>query len=80
MSEAMRAGMIENNAQIISRTDSSFVMVTTVLPASSVPEINPDKPSSKATKEPEIAVPNFCDIVPDEKMRPVDEVPFFSVA
>ena len=42
--------------------------------------MKPAMPNSRATSEPEMAVPNFCAIVPDEKMRPVDEVPFFSVA
>ena len=55
-------------------------MVTTVSPLASVPEMNPTTPSSMATSAPEMAEPNFCDIVPDEKIRPVDDVPFFSVA
>ena len=34
----------------------------------------------QATNEPLMAVPNFMAMVPLEKMRPVLEVPFFSVA
>ena len=76
----MRAGKIEKSIHIMLRTDSSSVMVMTVSPASLVPEMKPAKPSSNATSEPEIAVPNFCAIVPDENIKPVDEVPFTSVA
>lgn len=80
MIAAIIAGNMENNAHIMRCTDSMSVMVMTVCPASSVPEAKPATPSSKATKEPEMAVPNFIAIVPDEKIRPVEEVPFFSVA
>ena len=81
MSAAMAAGKSENSAQIIWRTASSLVMVTTVCPvAASVPDMKPAMPKNKATSAPEMAEPNYCDIVPLEKMRPVDEVPFFSVA
>ena len=71
------AGKSENNAHIISCTAVSLVMVITVCPVASVPEMKPATPSSRATKEPEMAVPNFMAIVPDEKIRPVEEVPFF---
>ena len=75
------AGKMENNAHTIFLTDSRSLMVTTVCPVvGSVPETKPEKPKNKATSEPEMAVPNFCAIVPEEKIRPVDEVPFFSVA
>ena len=78
---AIIAGKIENRHQIIWRTDSSLVIVITVSPVSGlVPETKPATPRSKATRDPEMAEPNFCDIVPDEKMSPVEEVPFFSVA
>ena len=42
-------------------------------------EEKPAKPRSSATREPLMAVPNFMAMVPEEKIRPVDEVPFFSV-
>ena len=77
---AIMAGKIENSNQIICRTDSSLVMVTTISPASLVPDIKPAMPRNIATRAPEIALPNFCDMVPDEKIKPVDEVPFFFVA
>lgn len=80
MITTMRAGNMENNAHIILFTASMSVIVITVWPAASVPDINPANPNSKATSEPEMAVPNFMAIVPDEKMSPVDDVPFFSVA
>ena len=77
----MAAGKSEKRAHTILRTASSLVMVITVSPVSSfVPEINPAIPRNRATSEPEIAVPNFYDMVPEEKMRPVEDVPFFSVA
>ena len=53
---------------------------TMVLPISSVVIFAPARPRNKATSEPDMAVPNFCDIVPDEKISPVDELPFFFVA
>ena len=78
MMTIMAAGKSENSAQTMLRTDSASVILTTVWPvAGSVPEMKPAMPSNRATSEPEMAVPNFCAIVPDEKMRPVDEVPFF---
>ena len=81
MITAMTAGNKENNDQIISRTATSSVMVMTVWSVTgSVPEMNPAIPKNRATSEPLMAVPNFCYIVPEEKMTPVDDVPFFSVA
>ena len=81
MMMAMTAGKMEKIAQIISFTASGLVIVMTAwLVMGSVVEENPANPRNKATNEPEIAVPNFCAMVPDEKMRPVEEVPFFSVA
>lgn len=78
---AMMAGKIENSDQIISFTASGLVMVTTVLAVTgSVPDTKPENPRNRATSEPEIAVPNFWAMVPDENIRPVDDVPFFSVA
>ncbi len=80
MRRAMAAGKSENRAQIIFWTEASFVIVTTVSPLASVPEMKPAIPSSRATRAPEMAEPNFCDMVPEENIRPVDEVPFFCVA
>ena len=81
MIPAMIAGKIENIDHTISFTAFISVMVTMVSPVStSVPETKPAAPSNKATSEPEMAVPNFCAMVPDENIKPVDEVPFFSVA
>ena len=77
---AMTAGKMENSAHIIALTASASVMDTTVSPSASVPDTNPAMPNSMATSEPLMAVPNFCDMVPEEKMRPVDDVPFFAVA
>lgn len=79
MMRAMTAGKMENRAQIIFWTADSLVMVMMVCPVASVPEMKPAMPSNRATSEPEMAVPNFMAIVPLEKIRPVDEVPFFSV-
>ena len=80
MIPAMIAGKIENRAHIMLFTLSASVIVMMVWPSASVPEIKPAMPSKRATSEPLMAVPNFCAIVPDEKIRPVDEAPFFSVA
>ena len=80
MMTAITAGKMENSDQIMLFTDSASVIVMTVCPVASVPDTKPAMPSNRATNEPEMAVPNFCDIVPLEKIRPVDEVPFFSVA
>ena len=79
---AIIAGKIEKSIHIMFFTESIFsaAMVTTVCPSAFVPEIKPTAPSISATNAPEIAEPNFCDIVPDEKISPVDDVPFFSVA
>ena len=78
---AIMAGKMENKHQIICFTDSISVMVITVSPVvGSVPDTKPEKPSNIATKEPLIAVPNFWAMVPLLKIRPVEEVPFFSVA
>ena len=81
MRRAIAAGNSENSAQIIVWTEPRLAMVTSVCPvAGSVPEAKPARPRRTATRAPEMAEPNFCDIVPEEKMRPVEEVPFFSVA
>ena len=81
MITAMTAGMMENSAQIMLFTATGSVMVTMVWSVTgSVPDTKPAKPRNRATNEPLMAVPNFCAIVPDEKISPVDEVPFFSVA
>ena len=70
MSRAIAAGNSEKSDQIIRHTAGSLVIVTTVWPvAGSVPEIKPARPSSKATSAPEMAEPNFWDMVPDEKIR-----------
>ena len=81
MIQAMMAGKSEKSIHIICLTDSISVMVMTVSPVvGSVPDSKPENPRSIATRDPLMAVPNFCAIVPEEKIRPVDEVPFFSVA
>lgn len=78
---AMIAGKSENSDHIMLSTESVIETGSTiVLPMLSVVMLAPASPKKRATSEPEIAVPNFCDIVPDEKIRPVDELPFFSVA
>lgn len=74
------AGIMEKSAHIIFLTASISVIVMTVSPLASLPEVKPATPSSMATNAPEMAVPNFIAIVPEEKISPVDEVPFFSVA
>ena len=79
----MSAGKREKSAHTIVFTDSSQPsrICTTVWPvASSVVETRPAAPRSIAMSEPEMAPPNFCAIVPEEKMRPVDDAPNFSVA
>ena len=80
MMQAMIAGKIEKSIHIIRFTASASEMVMTVWPVASVPETKPAIPNSRATSEPLTAVPNFMAIVPLEKMTPVDDVPFFSVA
>ena len=78
---AMTAGKRENIDQTIVLTDSSSVIVTIVSPlVGSVLDTRPAIPRRNAMSEPEIAPPNFCAIVPEEKIRPVDDVPFFYVA
>ena len=79
MIAAIIAGKREHSAHIMFWTAVSLVIVITVWPVASVPEMKPAMPNSRATKEPEIAVPNFMAIVPDEKIRPVDEVQLFLV-
>ena len=81
MMRTIAAGKREKIAHIIWLTASVLVMVMMVSPvASLVCDTKPAKPSSNATRAPEMAEPNFCDIVPEEKISPVDDVPFFSVA
>ena len=81
MTSAIAAGKSEKSDQTMVRTDSSLVIVTIVSPVSTlVSDTNPAIPSSKAIKLPEIAPPNFCAMVPEEKISPVELVPFFSVA
>ena len=78
---AMNAGKSEKRAQIIVRTESVIEAgLMDSLPISSAIIVAPAQPSNRVMRAPEIAEPNFCDIVPDEKIRPVDDVPFFSVA
>lgn len=80
---AMRAGKSEKRAQTIVFTDSSLpaTISTTVVPVvGSSLDTRPAAPRSIAMSEPEMAPPNFCAIVPEEKMRPVDDAPNFSVA
>ena len=81
MIHAIQAGKREKSAQIMVRTDCSSVMVTTVSPVRmSVSETNPATPKRKAMRLAEIAPPNFCAIVPEEKISPVEELPYVSVA
>lgn len=81
MQTAMTAGRIEKIAQIIVLTDSVTESGSIIsLPKASSTIVAPDHPNSKVTKAPEMAPPNFCDMVPDEKIRPVDEAPNFCVA
>ena len=81
MMSAIAAGKSEKSDQTMVRTDSSLVIVTIVSPVSTlVSDTNPAMPKSKAIKLPDIAPPSFCAIVPEEKIRPVELVPFFSVA
>lgn len=80
MMTAIAAGKREKRAHIIVRTDEvidSGLMV--VFPSISI-MVAPANPSKRAIRDPEIALPNFCAIVPDENIRPVEETPFFSVA
>ena len=72
MSRAMAAGNRENRLQTICCTEASLVMVTTVSPVTgSWLETRPATPSSRATRAPEMAEPNFWAMVPEEKIRPV---------
>ena len=75
------AGNNENRHHTIESTELVIEAGSTmVLPISSVIILAPARPKKRATSEPEMAVPNFCAMVPDEKIKPVDDVPFFSVA
>ena len=81
MMSAIAAGKSEKSDQTMVRTDSSLVIVTIVSPVSTlVSDTNPAIPNSRAIKLPDVAPPNFCAIVPEEKINPVELVPFFSVA
>lgn len=76
----MTAGKRENSDHTMVRTESVTDCGSIIgLPISSVIMLAPDQPSSSAMSDPETAVPNFCDIVPEEKMSPVMEVPKCSV-
>ena len=76
MRAAMTAGNREKSDHTIVLTDSGSVIVTTVSPVfGSVVEMSPAMPRRRAMSEPEIALPNFCAIVPDEKIKPVDDAP-----
>ena len=78
---AIAAGKMEKSAHIIHCTDCSLRIVTTVSPVTAlVEEMSPAAPSSKAIREPDMALPSFCAIVPEEKISPVEEVPFCCVA
>ncbi|CUP96333.1 Uncharacterised protein [Segatella copri] len=50
-----------------------------VLPILSVIMLAPAQPRKRAMREPDMAVPNFWLIVPEEKIRPVADVPKCSV-
>ena len=76
----MPAGMSENRDHTILRTESVTEDGSMlVLPIASVTIFAPARPSSIAMREPDRAVPSFWAMVPEEKIRPVDEVPNFSV-
>ena len=72
-------GMRLNRAQTIVRTLS---MQPSAMTGSAAPSgvWRPAQPRKRVIRAPEIAEPNFWDIVPDEKIRPVEDVPFFRVA
>ena len=75
------AGKSENRHHTMESTESVMDAGSTLtLPISSESIRAPASPRNKATSEPLIAVPNFCAIVPEEKIKPVEEVPFFCVA
>ena len=81
MMTAMKAGKREKSAHIIVRTDSVTEAGSMLsLPISSDIIVAPAMPRRRAMSEPETAPPNFYAMVPDEKMRPVDDVPKVSVA
>ena len=81
MIAAIDAGKREKSAHTMVRTEASSVITTIVSPVTiSVCDTKPAVPNSKAIKLPDIAPPNFCAIVPEEKISPVEDVPFFSVA
>lgn len=78
MRKAMAAGNSEKSDHTIVNTESVMDEGSmTALPKRSGTMRAPAKPSNKAIREPEMAVPNFCDIVPEEKISPVEEAPFF---
>lgn len=78
---ASAAGKSENKAHTMESTEDVMEAGSmTGLPNWSFTMWAPAKPSSMAMREPEIAEPNFCAIVPEEKMSPVEDVPFFFVA
>lgn len=78
---AITAGMREKSDHTIVRTESvTEAGSMTVLPIESVIIFAPASPSISAISDPEIAVPSFWAIVPEEKIRPVEEVPKVSVA
>ena len=80
ISMAIAAGKREKSAQTMLDTPASLVMVTTASPLTgSDPEMKPAAPSRRVTSAPETARPNFWAIVPEEKMSPVDEVPYYMV-
>ena len=72
-----KAGKIEKIAHIIDLTLSSIEATSSVLFSSIVA---PASLRRMAMSEPDTAPPSFCDIVPEENMSPVDDVPSFSVA
>ena len=78
---AIAAGMTENRDHTIVRTESvTEAGSMVVLPIGSVIIFAPARPRKRAIREPEIAVPSFWAIVPDEKINPVEEAPKVSVA
>lgn len=78
--KAITAGKREKSDQTIISTESVMeVGSMTVFPILSVIILAPAQPKKRAMSEPEIAVPNFCDIVPEENINPVAEAPKCSV-
>ncbi len=77
MIAAIPAGKSENNAQIIVRTEAVIDSGLMVVVPSITVMVAPAHPRRMAMREPEIALSKRRAIVPEEKIRPVEETPFF---